>query len=155
MMPGFKYVPLNDLAAMEAAITSSTCAILAEPIQAEGGVNLPGENYLQGLRHLCDEKKLLLIFDEIQVGMGRTGKSFAYEHYGMTPDMMSMAKGLAGGVPIGALLAKEEVAKSFTPGTHAATFGVTLSQRPPGWQLSGQQLRTESWRIASGHRPIL
>jgi predicted acetylornithine/succinylornithine family transaminase len=123
MMPGFKFVPQGDLAAAAAAASNSTCAILVEPIQAEGGVNLPQENYLQGLRRICEEKKLLLIFDEVQVGMGRTGKLFAYEHYGVPPDIMTMAKGLAGGVPIGAMLAKEEVAKSFTPGTHAATFG--------------------------------
>jgi predicted acetylornithine/succinylornithine family transaminase len=123
MMPGFKFVPQGDLEAMEGAVGDSTCAIFVEPIQAEGGVNLPPENYLQGLRRLCDQRKLLLIFDEVQVGMGRTGKLFAYEHYGVTPDIMTMAKGLAGGVPIGATLAKEEVAKSFTPGSHAATFG--------------------------------
>jgi len=123
MMPGFKFVPQGDLEAMEGAVGDSTCAIFVEPIQAEGGVNLPPENYLQGLRRLCDRRKLLLIYDEVQVGMGRTGKLFAYEHYGVTPDIMTMAKGLAGGVPIGATLATEEVAKSFTPGTHAATFG--------------------------------
>ena len=123
MMPGFKFVPQGDLEAMEGAVGDSTCAIFVEPIQAEGGVNLPPENYLQGLRRLCDRKKLLLIYDEVQVGMGRTGKLFSYEHYGVAPDIMTMAKGLAGGVPIGATLAKEEVAKSFTPGSHAATFG--------------------------------
>ncbi len=123
MMPGFKFVPQNDLAAMKDAVTDSTCAILVEPIQAEGGVNIPAPGYLQGLRQLCEEKKLLLIYDEVQVGMGRTGKLFAYEHYGVPADIMTMAKGLAGGVPIGATLATEEVAKSFTPGTHAATFG--------------------------------
>ncbi len=123
LMPGFKFVPLNDLEAMEGAVTDSTCAILLEPIQAEGGVNFPAEGYLEAVRKLCDRKKLLLIFDEVQVGMGRTGKLFAYEHYGVTPDIMTMAKGLAGGVPIGAMLAREEVAESFTPGTHAATFG--------------------------------
>jgi len=123
MMTGFKYAPRDDLAAMERAITGATCAILVEPIQAEGGVNLFSENYLNGLRQLCDQKKLVLIYDEVQVGMGRTGKLFAYEHYGVPPDIMTMAKGLAGGVPIGAMLAKEEVAKSFTPGSHAATFG--------------------------------
>jgi len=123
MMNGFKYAPRDDLAAMEAATTEATCAILVEPIQAEGGVNLPSGSYLKGLRQLCDQKKLVLIFDEVQVGMGRTGKLFAYEHYGVAPDIMTMAKGLAGGVPIGATLAKEEVAKSFTPGSHAATFG--------------------------------
>jgi len=123
MMTGFKYVPQDDLGAMEKAVSDSTCAILVEPIQAEGGVNLPSESYLQGLRKLCEQRKLLLIYDEVQVGMGRTGKLFAYEHYGVPPDIMTMAKGLAGGVPIGALLAREGVAKSFTPGTHAATFG--------------------------------
>ena len=123
MMSGFKFVPQDDLPAMEAAVNNTTCAILVEPIQAEGGVNLPSEDYLQGLRALCERRKLLLIFDEVQVGMGRTGKLFAYEHYGVPPDIMTLAKGLAGGVPIGATLAKEEVAKSFTPGTHAATFG--------------------------------
>ena len=123
MMPGFKFVPQNDLAAMKDAVTDSTCAILVEPIQAEGGVNIPAPGYLKGLRQLCGEKKLLLIYDEVQVGMGRTGKLFAYEHYDVPPDIMTMAKGLAGGVPIGATLATEEVARSFTPGTHAATFG--------------------------------
>lgn len=123
MMPGFKFVPMGDIEAMRGAVSDATCAIIAEPIQAEGGVNLPPENYLKGLRQICREKKLLLIYDEVQVGMGRTGKLFAYEHYGVPPDIMTMAKGLAGGVPIGALLATEEVAKSFTPGTHAATFG--------------------------------
>lgn len=123
MMPGFRFVRMGDIEAMRGAITPATCAIIVEPIQAEGGVNLPPEDYLKGLRQICQEKKLLLIYDEIQVGMGRTGKLFAYEHYGVAPDIMTMAKGLAGGVPIGALLATEEVAKSFTPGTHAATFG--------------------------------
>lgn len=123
LLPGFKFVPFNDLTATEKAITETTCAIMVEPIQAEGGVNLPAADYLPGLRRLCDQKKLLLIFDEVQVGMGRTGKLFAYEHYGVAPDIMTMAKGLAGGVPIGAILTREEVAQSFTPGTHAATFG--------------------------------
>jgi predicted acetylornithine/succinylornithine family transaminase len=123
LMPGFRYVSQNDIGAMEAAITPSTCAVILEPIQAEGGVNMPKESYLKEVRQLCDRKKLLLIYDEVQTGMGRTGKLFAYEHYGVAPDIMTMAKGLAGGVPIGAMLAKEEVAKSFTPGTHAATFG--------------------------------
>ncbi len=99
LMTGFKFVPLNDLEAMEGAVTDSTCAVLLEPIQAEGGVNFPAEGYLEGVRKLCERKKLLLIFDEVQAGMGRTGKLFAYEHYGVTPDIMTMAKGLAGGVP--------------------------------------------------------
>jgi len=123
MMPGFKFVPQGDLEAMEGTVSKATCAILVEPIQAEGGVNMPPNDYLKGLRRLCDRKKILLIYDEVQVGMGRTGKLFAHDHYGVAPDIMTMAKGLAGGVPIGACLATEEVAKSFTPGTHAATFG--------------------------------
>jgi predicted acetylornithine/succinylornithine family transaminase len=123
LMPGFKYVPFNDIRAVKNAMDSKTCAVMLEPIQGEGGVNCPSEGYLKALREICDEKGLLLIFDEVQVGMGRTGKLFAYEHYDVPPDIMTLAKGLAGGVPIGAMLAREEVAKSFTPGTHAATFG--------------------------------
>lgn len=123
LMPGFKYVPFNDLHAVREAIDSKTCAILLEPIQGEGGVNIPSEGYLKGLREICDEKGILLILDEVQVGMGRTGKLFAYEHEGMEPDLLTLAKSLAGGVPIGALLIKEEIAKSFEPGDHASTFG--------------------------------
>jgi acetylornithine/N-succinyldiaminopimelate aminotransferase len=123
LMPGFKYVPFNDLAAVRSAVDSKTCAILLEPIQGEGGVNCPAEGYLTGLRQICDEKGILLIFDEVQVGMGRTGKLFAYEHYGIEPDLMTLAKSLAGGVPIGALLIRDRVAEGFKPGDHASTFG--------------------------------
>ncbi len=123
LMPGFKYVPFNDLEAIRGAIDSKTCAVLLEPIQGEGGVNVPSEGYLKGLREICDEKGVLLILDEVQVGMGRTGKLFAYEHEDIQPDMLTLAKSLAGGVPIGALLIKEEIAKSFEPGDHASTFG--------------------------------
>ena len=123
LVPGFKYVPFNDLNAVKGAIDSKTCAILLEPIQGEGGVNIPSEGYLKGLREICDEKGLLLILDEVQVGMGRTGKLFAYEHEGIEPDILTLAKSLAGGVPIGALLMRDEVAKSFEPGDHASTFG--------------------------------
>lgn len=123
LMPGFKYVPFNDLHAVRGAINSKTCAVLLEPIQGEGGVNLPSEGYLKGLREICDEKGILLILDEVQVGMGRTGRLFAYEHEGIQPDMLTLAKSLAGGVPIGALLIKEEIARSFEPGDHASTFG--------------------------------
>lgn len=123
LMPGFKYVPFNDLNAVKGAIDSKTCAVLLEPIQGEGGVNIPSEGYLKGLREICDEKGILLILDEVQVGMGRTGKLFAYEHEEIEPDMLTLAKSLAGGVPIGALLIKEEVARSFAPGDHASTFG--------------------------------
>jgi acetylornithine/N-succinyldiaminopimelate aminotransferase len=121
---GFRQVPYNDLRAMEAAIDEkTTAAILVEPIQGEGGVVVPDKNYLHGLRELCDERELLLIFDEVQSGMGRTGKLFAYEHYGVAPDIMTLAKALGGGLPLGAMLAREKVARSFVPGAHASTFG--------------------------------
>jgi acetylornithine/N-succinyldiaminopimelate aminotransferase len=123
LMPGFKYVPFNDAKAVRDAIDSKTCAILIEPIQGEGGVNCPSEGYLKALREICDEKEVLLIFDEVQVGMGRTGKLFAYEHYGIVPDILTLAKSLAGGVPIGALLIKKEISDGFKPGDHASTFG--------------------------------
>ena len=125
LMPGFKHVPYNDLRAMERAIDSHTAAILVEPIQGEGGVNVPDDDYLPGLRKLCDESGALLILDEIQTGMGRTGRLWAYEHAGVEPDIMTLAKALANGVPIGAMLAKEAVARALTPGTHATTFGGT------------------------------
>jgi len=123
LMPGFKYVPFNDIGAVKNAIDSKTCAVMLEPIQGEGGVNCPSEGYLKVLREICGEKGLLLIFDEVQVGMGRTGKLFAYEHDGVEPDMLTLAKSLAGGVPIGALLIKKGIADSFKPGDHASTFG--------------------------------
>jgi acetylornithine/N-succinyldiaminopimelate aminotransferase len=123
LMPGFKYVPFDDVRAVRNAIDSKTCAVMLEPIQGEGGVNCPSEGYLKALREICDEKELLLIFDEVQVGMGRTGKLFAYEHDGIEPDLLTLAKSLAGGVPIGALLIKKGVAESFRPGDHASTFG--------------------------------
>jgi acetylornithine/succinyldiaminopimelate/putrescine aminotransferase len=122
-MPGFKYVPFNDIRAVKNAMDSKTCALMLEPIQGEGGVNCPLEGYLKALREICDEKGLLLIFDEVQVGMGRTGKLFAYEHDGVEPDMLTLAKSLAGGVPIGALIIKKGIADSFKPGDHASTFG--------------------------------
>jgi acetylornithine/N-succinyldiaminopimelate aminotransferase len=120
---GFKYVPYNDLRAVERAIDSRTAAILVEPIQGEGGVNIPDDGYLPGLRKLCDEAGILLILDEIQTGMGRTGRLWCHEHAGVTPDIMTLAKALANGVPIGATLATEEVAQVFTPGSHGSTFG--------------------------------
>lgn len=123
LMPGFKYVPFSDIRAVKNAMDSKTCAVMLEPIQGEGGVNCPSEGYLKALREICDEKGLLLIFDEVQVGMGRTGKLFAYEHDGVEPDMLTLAKSLAGGVPIGALLIKKGIADSFKPGDHASTFG--------------------------------
>jgi predicted acetylornithine/succinylornithine family transaminase len=123
LMPGFKYVPFNDIKALRNAIDSKTCAVMLEPIQGEGGVNCPSEGYLKSLREICDEARLLLMYDEVQVGMGRTGKLFAYEHDGIEPDMLTLAKSLAGGVPIGALLIKKGIADSFKPGDHASTFG--------------------------------
>ncbi|MBW8058290.1 MAG: acetylornithine transaminase [candidate division NC10 bacterium] len=123
LLPGFRYVPFDDLAAVEQAVSLRTAAILVEPIQGEGGIRVPSEGYLQGLRKLCDQTGALLIFDEVQTGIGRTGRLFAYEHWGAEPDIMTLAKALGGGLPIGAMMAKEQVAASFTPGTHAATFG--------------------------------
>jgi len=123
LTPGFKYVPYNDLAALQQAITPQTCAILLEPVQGEGGVNPAGYEYMQGIRDLCSKHDLLLMLDEVQTGLGRTGKLFAYEHYGITPDVMTLAKGLGGGVPIGAVVAGGEAAETFQPGEHAATFG--------------------------------
>ncbi len=120
---GFLHVPFNDLKALREVISEKTCAVMLEPIQAEGGVNLPEEGYLGEVREICDRNDLLLIFDEVQVGMGRTGKFFCYENYGVLPDIMTLAKGIAGGVVCGAMLAKPDVADHFSPGTHASTFG--------------------------------
>ena len=121
---GFRQVPYNDLGAVEGAIDEKkTAAILVEPIQAEGGVIVPDESYLRGLREICDQRGVLLIFDEVQTGMGRTGKLFGYEHFGIQPDIMTLAKALGGGLPLGAMLAREEIASSFGPGSHASTFG--------------------------------
>ena len=123
MVPGFRYVPFNDLETLKANLTSQTAAIMLEPIQAEGGVVVPDVDYLKNLRKLCTERQILLIFDEVQTGMGRTGTLFAYEQFGIQPDIMTLAKGLGGGVPIGACLATDTVAAAFEPGTHASTFG--------------------------------
>ena len=123
LVPGFKYVPFNDINAMGKTITKDTCAVMLEPIQGEGGVKLPDRNYLENVRDLCNEHNILLILDEVQTGMGRTGKLFAYEHFGIMPDIMTLAKGLGGGVPIGAMLATDKVASAFQPGNHASTFG--------------------------------
>jgi acetylornithine aminotransferase len=123
LLHGFSHVPFNDIDAIACAITEDTCAVMLEPIQGEGGVNIPGRDYLSRVRELCDRHGLLLILDEVQVGMGRTGKLFAHEHFGITPDIMTLAKALAGGAPIGTMLATEEVAAAFVPGTHGSTFG--------------------------------
>ena len=123
LVPGFKHVPFNDIQAIREAVTAETCAILLEPIQGEGGVRVAGQDYLKEVRALCNEQNILLILDEVQTGMGRTGKLFAYEHFGITPDIMAIAKGLGGGVPIGAMLSTDKVASGFQPGNHASTFG--------------------------------
>ncbi len=130
---GFSHVPFGDLGALEAAITPDTAAVLLEPIQGEGGVRLARPEYFKGVRALCSNTGTLLMLDEVQTGMGRTGKLFAYENYGIEPDVMTLAKGIAGGVPMGALLATDQVAQSFTPGTHAATFGGNPRAPPPRW----------------------
>ena len=125
LMPGFQYVPLGDIKALENAITDRVCAVLVEPIQGEGGINEPGDDYLAKVAELCRQHDILLIFDEVQVGLGRTGKLFAHEHYGVTPDIMTLAKAIANGLPMGACLATEAVASHFGPGAHATTFGGT------------------------------
>lgn len=123
LLEKFTYVPFNDIEAIKDAVNEKTAAVLTEPIQGEGGINVPDEGYLKALREVCTKAGALLVFDEVQVGMGRTGTLFAYENYGVAPDIMTLAKGLGGGVAIGAMLATEEVASAFTPGTHASTFG--------------------------------
>ena len=123
VLEGFDYVPFNDIDALRSKIDSNTCAVMLEPIQGEGGVRCPDPGYLEAVRQICDEKGVLLIFDEIQTGMGRTGKLFAYEHNDVEPDIMTLAKALANGLPIGAMLAREQVAEAFGPGSHATTFG--------------------------------
>lgn len=125
LVEGFTFVEFNSMDAVEAAITVQTCAVMVEPIQGEGGVNLPSPAYLKSLRKLCDRRDLLLLFDEVQTGMGRTGTLFAYEQEGVTPHIMTLAKALGNGLPIGAMLATNQVAKAFVPGTHASTFGGT------------------------------
>ena len=123
LLPGFKYVPFNNIAALKKALTKKTCAVLIEPIQGEGGVNLAQETYLKTLRKICNEKGILLIFDEIQTGFGRTGRLFAYERYKIKPDIITLAKALGGGIAIGAMGSTNKIIESFSPGTHGATFG--------------------------------
>ncbi|MCD6293075.1 MAG: aspartate aminotransferase family protein, partial [Deltaproteobacteria bacterium] len=123
LLAGFDYVPFNDIEAVAAAITKKTCAVLVEPVQGEGGVILPAVDYLNRLRALCDERGVLLIFDEVQTGIGRTGAFFAYQHSAIAPDIMTAAKALGNGFPIGAMLASDRVMRHFGPGSHASTFG--------------------------------
>jgi len=123
LLEGFSYAPFNDLKALEAAITQKTCGIMLEPIQGEGGVIIPDDQYLAGVRDICDRHGILLIMDEVQTGMGRTGKLFAYEHSKIKPDIMTLAKALGNGFPVGAMLSTNAIAKAFAPGNHASTFG--------------------------------
>lgn len=125
LVSGFDFVPFNDADALKQTIGPSTCAVMMEPIQGEGGVRCPQPGYLKSVRKTCDESGALLIFDEIQTGIGRTGRLFAYEHFDVTPDIMTLAKALANGLPMGAMLAREYVASAFGPGVHASTFGGT------------------------------
>jgi acetylornithine aminotransferase/acetylornithine/N-succinyldiaminopimelate aminotransferase len=124
LLPGFKYVPFNDITALKKALSATkTCAVMIEPVQGEGGVNVANKSYLKELKKLCQKSGSLLIFDEVQTGFGRTGKLFAYQHYGVQPDIITLAKALGAGVAIGAMAATNKVMQSFVPGTHAATFG--------------------------------
>jgi len=123
LLEGFKIVPFNNIDAIKGAITDKTIAVMVEPIQGEGGINVADKPYLKNLRKLCDERDMLLIFDEIQTGMGRTGKMFCYEHYDVQPDIMTLAKSLGGGVPIAATVAAKKIQDALTPGSHASTFG--------------------------------
>ncbi len=120
---GFKTVPFNDLEALKAAIGDDTIAIMLELVQGEGGINIAGKDYIKEIRAICDQKDILMILDEVQTGMGRTGEMFAFKHYGVTPDLMILAKALGGGLPIGALVVKDKIAGIFKPGMHASTFG--------------------------------
>ena len=123
LLQGFKFVPYNNLQALDEAMDDTVCAVMLEPIQGEGGVVCPGPDYLKGVREIVRAREALLIFDEVQVGMGRTGRLFAHEHYGVTPDIMTLAKALGNGLPIGAMLAREALSEAFGPGSHATTFG--------------------------------
>jgi len=123
LLPGFVYIPFNDVKALEAAFTDEVAAVMVEPIQGEGGINVASAEFLCAIRRLCDENGAVMILDEVQTGIGRTGKWFGYQHFDIEPDIITMAKALGGGVAIGAMMAKEEIAKAFVPGKHASTFG--------------------------------
>ncbi len=126
LVPGFKYAKFNDLDSVNKLVSPKTCAIMVELIQGEGGVNVAKKEFIQGLKDIAQAHRLVLIFDEIQTGLGRTGKLFAYEHYGIKPDILTLAKGLAGGLPLGATIANKKVADVFTYGDHGSTFGGNL-----------------------------
>jgi len=123
LIEGFAYAPFNNLRAVEDVIDDKTCGIMLETIQGEGGINVADKDYMEGLRKICDDNDILLILDEVQCGMGRTGKYFAYQHYGITPDIMTLAKSLGNGTAVGAMVTSKEIAKSLVPGSHASTFG--------------------------------
>ncbi len=123
LLPGFVYVPFKDIEALESAFSNEVAAVMVEPIQGEGGINVATAEYLQTIRRLCDENGAVMILDEVQTGIGRTGKWFGYQHFGVEPDIITMAKALGGGVAIGAMMATEEIAASLVPGKHASTFG--------------------------------
>jgi len=123
LLPGFIYVPFNDTEALESAFSDEVAAVLVEPIQGEGGINIAKAEYLQAIRRLCDENGAVMILDEVQTGIGRTGKWFGYQHFDVVPDIITMAKALGGGVAIGAMMAKDQIAASLVPGKHASTFG--------------------------------
>jgi acetylornithine/N-succinyldiaminopimelate aminotransferase len=123
LLPGFAYIPFNDIAALKAAFTDEVAAVMVEPIQGEGGINVADAEFLRTIRQLCDEKGAVMILDEVQTGIGRTGKWFGFQHYDVEPDIITMAKALGGGVAIGAMMAKAEIAASLVPGKHASTFG--------------------------------
>lgn len=123
MLEGFRYVPFNDFDAIQGAVDKKTCAVIIEVVQAEGGVYIADKEYVKALRNLTKEKDILLIIDEVQSGMGRTGRLFAYEHFDIKPDIISLAKALGNGFPVGAMISTDEVINAFVPGTHASTFG--------------------------------
>ena len=167
---GFIHAPFGDLKAIEDLITPATCAILCEPIQGEGGVRPLATEYLQGIRALCDQHQLLLIFDEIQTGLGRTGTLFAYQQLGIVPDIMTLAKALGNGLPIGAMLTRNAIAAAFTPGTHASTFGgnpvacaaatasLQIMLSPdflPGVQAQGHYFRTKLRQMVAAFPHLL
>jgi acetylornithine aminotransferase len=135
LVGGFTFVDFNSIEAVEKAITDRTCAVMVEPVQGEGGINFPSPGYLAELKTLCGKYDILLIFDEVQVGMGRTGTLFAHEQEHVTPDIMTLAKALGNGLPIGAMLATDRVAQAFVPGSHATTFGGTPLVTSVAWRV--------------------
>jgi len=148
VLPGFEFVPFNDITALRAKVGEATCGVLVEPVQGEGGVRCPDGDYLQAVRQICNQTGALLIFDEIQTGMGRTGRLFAHEHFAVTPDIMTLAKALANGLPVGAMLATEKVAAAFGPGAHASTFGGSpmVAAAAPNRAVKAQNISGPNWR---------